>query len=84
MNEQSEKIQKLILLKSKLEIAFEMNNQKDIVKYFNEFKSLYEQITSKKFESGISEEKLNRIENVINGMTSFLSDGEEPDEEIKI
>ncbi len=65
MSESNEQAKKLILLKSKLEYALQTDQKEDIIKYFEEFKALYEQITSKKFEDGISDEKLAQIESVI-------------------
>lgn len=65
MSESNEQVKKLILLKSKLEYALQTDQKEDIIKYFEEFKALYEQITSKKFEDGISDEKLAQIESVI-------------------
>lgn len=72
MGESNEQIQRLMLLKSKFETALSTNNRDELVRYFNEFKMLYEEITSKKFEDGIPEEKLKQIESVINGTVTSI------------
>ena len=67
MNAENEKVKQLLIIKSNLQTALETNNREDITRYFNEFKSLYEEITSKKFEDDIPEDKLRQIQSVING-----------------
>lgn len=68
MSESNENVKNLVLLKGKLENALATDNQEEIKTYFEEFKSLYEQITSKKFETSIPAEKLDKIKRVVKGI----------------
>ncbi len=82
MNAENEKVKQLLIIKSNLQTALETNNREDITRYFNEFKSLYEEITSKKFEDDIPEDKLRQIQSVINGNVEEGKDIKVTDDEI--
>ena len=82
MNAENEKVKQLLIIKSNLQTALETNNREDITRYFNEFKSLYEEITSKKFEADIPEDKLRQIQSVINGNVEEGKDIKVTDDEI--
>lgn len=82
MNAENEKVKQLLIIKSNLQTALETNNREDITRYFNEFKSLYEEITSKKFEDDIPEDKLRQIQSVINGNVEDGKDIKVTDDEI--
>ena len=82
MNTENEKVKQLLIIKSNLQTALETNNREDITRYFNEFKSLYEEITSKKFEDDIPEDKLRQIQSVINGNVEEGKDIKVTDDEI--
>lgn len=82
MNAENEKVKQLLIIKSNLQTALETNNREDITRYFNEFKSLYEEITSKKFEDDIPEDKLRQIQSVINGNVEEGKDIKATDDEI--
>lgn len=82
MNAENEKVKQLLIIKSNLQTALETNNREDITRYFNEFKSLYEEITLKKFEDDIPEDKLRQIQSVINGNVEEGKDIKVTDDEI--
>ena len=82
MTAENEKVKQLLIIKSNLQTALETNNREDITRYFNEFKSLYEEITSKKFEDDIPEDKLRQIQSVINGNVEEGKDIKVTDDEI--
>ena len=82
MNAENEKVKQLLIIKSNLQTELETNNREDITRYFNEFKSLYEEITSKKFEDDIPEDKLRQIQSVINGNVEEGKDIKVTDDEI--
>lgn len=82
MGMENDKVKQLLLIKSKLQTALETNNREDITRYYNEIKALYEEITSKKFEEDIPEEKLRQIQSVINGNVEEEKNVKETDDEI--
>ena len=82
MTAENEKVKQLLIIKSNLQTALETNNREDITRYFNEFKSLYEEITLKKFEDDIPEDKLRQIQSVINGNVEEGKDIKVTDDEI--
>ena len=82
MGVENDKVKELLLIKSNLQTALETNNWEDIIRYFNEFKALYEEVTSKKFEDDIPEEKLKQIQSVINGTVAETVVKEDTEEEI--
>jgi len=67
MSEPNQQVERLIIVKSKLKIALDTNNKEDTKRYFEEFKALYEETTSKKFDDTVSPEVMSKIESVLNG-----------------
>lgn len=70
MEDSRKDLQELVLLKSKLEIALDNNDEEEIKKTYDEFRNLYKKLTGKEFEEGLPDEKLSQIESVINGTVS--------------
>lgn len=61
-----ERINKMIILKSKLQNALDLDNYEDVKKYYGEYKTLFKEVTSQDFESTIPASSLEKIRFIIN------------------
>lgn len=61
-----ERINKMIILKSKLQNALDLDNYEDVKKYYEEYKTLFKEVTSQDFESTIPVSSLEKIRFITN------------------
>lgn len=77
MDDKKVEIEQLIILKKQLETAFEINDQDEIKRCFQEFKNAYESYTRKKFEEGIPKDKLDSMQAILDRKQSVRTEIEE-------
>lgn len=65
MDNEREKLKRLMVLEQQLKTALKIDDTDEIKKCFSEFKIVYKELTGKEFEEEIPREKLNHIKEML-------------------